>query len=85
MKNITETLTVFTLFGNSLNCKVFKNADFRPLHCFLLQTPGFFIKDNLKKFIVTQVISAPVVSSLVYIIKVRTKCMSIYCSVMMYY
>ncbi|XP_045114217.1 CAAX prenyl protease 1 homolog [Portunus trituberculatus] len=39
-------------------------------HGFNKQTPGFFIKDNLKKFIVTQVISAPVVSSLVYIIKV---------------
>ncbi|KAG0702076.1 CAAX prenyl protease 1 [Chionoecetes opilio] len=38
-------------------------------HGFNKQTPGFFIKDNLKKFIVTQVISAPVVSSLVYIIK----------------
>ncbi|XP_050693434.1 CAAX prenyl protease 1 homolog [Eriocheir sinensis] len=38
-------------------------------HGFNKQTPGFFIKDNIKKFIVSQAISAPVVSSLVYIIK----------------
>ncbi|KAB7497889.1 CAAX prenyl protease 1-like protein [Armadillidium nasatum] len=38
-------------------------------HGFNKQTPGFFIKDKLKKLIVTQIISAPVVSGLVYIIK----------------
>ena len=40
------------------------------INCFFLQTPGFFIKDKIKKFFVTQVISAPVVSGLVYIVKV---------------
>ncbi|XP_042239976.1 CAAX prenyl protease 1 homolog isoform X2 [Homarus americanus] len=39
-------------------------------HGFNKQTPGFFLKDKLKKFIVSQMISAPVVSGLVYIIRV---------------
>lgn len=38
-------------------------------HGFNKQTPGFFIKDKLKKLLLSQVISAPVVSGLVYIIK----------------
>ncbi|MCL4139232.1 UNVERIFIED_CONTAM: hypothetical protein GTU68_015161 [Idotea baltica] len=38
-------------------------------HGFNKQTPGFFIKDKIKKFFVTQIISAPVVAGLVYIIK----------------
>lgn len=38
-------------------------------HGFNQQTPGFFIKDKIKKFFVTQLISAPVVSGLVYIVK----------------
>ncbi|KAA0189467.1 hypothetical protein HAZT_HAZT007932 [Hyalella azteca] len=40
-------------------------------HGFNKQTPGFFIKDKLKKLALTQIISAPVVAGLVYIIKVK--------------
>lgn len=39
-------------------------------HGFNKQTPGFFIKDKFKKFVVSQVIASPVVAGLVYIIKV---------------
>jgi len=38
-------------------------------HGFNQQTPGFFIKDKIKKFFVMQAISAPVVSGLVFIVK----------------
>lgn len=38
-------------------------------HGFNKQTPGFFIKDKLKKFVVSQVIASPVIAGLVYIIK----------------
>lgn len=38
-------------------------------HGFNQQTPGFFIKDKIKKFFVMQLISAPVVSGLVFIVK----------------
>ncbi|KAK4300709.1 hypothetical protein Pmani_027109 [Petrolisthes manimaculis] len=38
-------------------------------HGFNKQTPVFFVKDKIKKFIVSQIISAPVVAGLVYIIK----------------
>uniref|UniRef100_A0A2P2I4T7 CAAX prenyl protease n=1 Tax=Hirondellea gigas TaxID=1518452 RepID=A0A2P2I4T7_9CRUS len=38
-------------------------------HGFNKQTPGFFIKDKFKKLLLSQVISVPVVSGLVYIIK----------------
>lgn len=39
-------------------------------HGFNKQTPGFFIVDKIKKFFVSQLVSAPIVSGLVYIIKV---------------
>lgn len=39
-------------------------------HGFNKQTPGFFLKDKLKKFVVSQLIASPVVAGLVYIIKV---------------
>lgn len=38
-------------------------------HGFNQQTPGFFIKDKIKKFFVMQLISAPVVAGLVFIVK----------------
>lgn len=38
-------------------------------HGFNKQTPGFFIKDKIKKFFIGQLVSAPVVCGLVYIIK----------------
>lgn len=38
-------------------------------HGFNKQTPGFFIKDKIKKFFISQLLSAPIVSGLVYIIK----------------
>lgn len=38
-------------------------------HGFNKQTPGFFLKDKLKRFAVSQIISTPVISGLVYIIK----------------
>ncbi|XP_076059851.1 CAAX prenyl protease 1 homolog [Oratosquilla oratoria] len=38
-------------------------------HGFNKQTPGFYIKDKIKKIVVSQVISAPLVAGVVYIIK----------------
>lgn len=38
-------------------------------HGFNKQTLGFFIKDKIKKFFVSQILSAPIISGLVYIIK----------------
>ncbi|GAB6027176.1 CAAX prenyl protease 1 [Chamberlinius hualienensis] len=39
-------------------------------HGFNKQTPLFYVKDRVKKFIVTQLIMLPIVSALIYIIKV---------------
>lgn len=38
--------------------------------CLYFQTPGFFFKDAIKKFLVTQCILLPVTSLLLYIIKI---------------
>ncbi|XP_033118144.1 CAAX prenyl protease 1 homolog [Anneissia japonica] len=38
-------------------------------HGFNKQTPGFYAKDQIKKFVVSQAISAPLVACLIYIIK----------------
>lgn len=38
-------------------------------HGFNKQTPGFYAKDKIKKFMVMQVISLPIVSALIFIIK----------------
>ena len=56
-----------------MNCSFFvnKNDHYQLfLSFYVAQTPSFFIKDKFKKMILSQVISAPVVSGLVYIIKV---------------
>lgn len=39
-------------------------------HGFNKQTPSFFAKDKIKKFVLSQVISAPVVAMAIYIIKI---------------
>lgn len=36
---------------------------------FCLQTLGFFIKDNIKKFLVTLALALPITSALIWIIK----------------
>ena len=46
---------------------------------FYFQTPGFFIKDQLKSFVVMQAISIPVMSGLIYIIKIGGDYFFIYC------
>lgn len=38
--------------------------------CFVFQTPGFYVKDKIKKFIVNQIIMIPIVASIVEIIAV---------------
>ena len=40
------------------------------LCCLFQQTPGFFVKDQIKKFLVTLVIALPITSLLIYIIKI---------------
>lgn len=39
-------------------------------HGFNKQTPGFFVKDQIKKFFVTMVIAIPITALLIYIIKI---------------
>ena len=46
---------------------------------FYFQTPGFFVKDQLKSFVVMQAISIPVMSGLIYIIKIGGDYFFIYC------
>lgn len=71
---IPQTVT-FVCLGSLLNSVVslpwsaYFTFKVEQKHGFNKQTLGFFIKDKLKKFVVSQIISTPVVSGLVYIIK----------------
>ncbi|XP_021347754.1 CAAX prenyl protease 1 homolog [Mizuhopecten yessoensis] len=54
----------------SLPWTVYSTFVLEEKHGFNKQTPGFFVKDQIKKFIVMQCISLPVVSGLIYIIQI---------------
>ncbi|XP_072019048.1 CAAX prenyl protease 1 homolog [Amphiura filiformis] len=47
-------------------------------HGFNNQTPGFFVKDQIKKFIVTQLIAMPITAAMLYIIKMGGQYFFIY-------
>uniref|UniRef100_A0A1B6BYZ3 CAAX prenyl protease n=2 Tax=Clastoptera arizonana TaxID=38151 RepID=A0A1B6BYZ3_9HEMI len=47
-------------------------------HGFNKQTPAFFVKDKIKEFIVSQVISLPLICAVVYIVKVGGEYFFIY-------
>ena len=71
---ILQTM-IFVAIGNlistviGLSWSAYFTFKIEQKHGFNKQTPGFFIKDKIKKFFVSQVISAPVVCGLVYIVK----------------
>ena len=44
----------------------------------LFQTAGFFVKDQIKKFIITQLIAMPITATLLYIIKMGGQYFFIY-------
>lgn len=62
-----EEVTVFTDASSLTFCSLFLHTHF--VLC-PTQTLGFFLKDAIKKFVVTQCILLPVTSLLLYIIKI---------------
>uniref|UniRef100_A0A336N1B2 CAAX prenyl protease n=2 Tax=Culicoides sonorensis TaxID=179676 RepID=A0A336N1B2_CULSO len=75
-KNEIVVSIVFLLLTNTIG--VFKEMPFKIYSVFVLeakhgfnkQTPGFFIKDQIKAFLVSNLISIPIVSAIVYIVKI---------------
>ncbi|XP_076374048.1 CAAX prenyl protease 1 homolog [Tachypleus tridentatus] len=75
---------IFTILGSvfssvvSLPWVVYRVFVLEERHGFNKQTPGFFIKDQIKKFIVTQVIMLPIISAIIKIIKIGGEYFFIY-------
>lgn len=67
---------VFVLVGSAISTlvdlpwSVYNTFVIEQRHGFNKQTPGFYVKDKLKKFIVMQAISAPIIAVAIYIIQI---------------
>ncbi|XP_058822873.1 CAAX prenyl protease 1 homolog [Topomyia yanbarensis] len=50
--------------------KIYSTFVLEEKHGFNKQTPGFFVKDQIKSFLVGQVLTVPIVSAIVYIVQI---------------
>ncbi|XP_067000230.2 CAAX prenyl protease 1 homolog [Anabrus simplex] len=71
---------LMNIFNTIINMpfSVFYTFVLEERHGFNKQTPGFFIKDKLKAFVVGQVIMLPLVAAVIYIVKIGGEYFFIY-------
>ncbi|XP_058452035.1 CAAX prenyl protease 1 homolog [Malaya genurostris] len=50
--------------------KIYSTFVLEDKHGFNKQTPGFFVKDQIKSFLLGQILSVPIVSAIVYIVQI---------------
>ncbi|XP_053694630.1 CAAX prenyl protease 1 homolog [Sabethes cyaneus] len=65
-------LVLINIIGTfkDLPFKIYATFILEEKHGFNKQTPGFFVKDQIKSFLVGQVLSIPIVSAIIYIVQI---------------